>query len=79
MKNGQCSKCNSLTVYSGANLPLKGGINCINCIPLTGGFQPQYAALDNYVCVNCGYVESYLSEPEDLLFIAKNWPLAIET
>jgi hypothetical protein len=76
MKDGQCPKCNSHWVCSGADLPLKSGINCINCIPLTGGFQPEYAALDNYVCVKCGYVESYISEPEHLLYIAKNWPLA---
>ena len=77
MKDGQCPKCNYRLVYSGADLPLKCGINCINCIPLTGGFStPDYAALDNYVCVSCGYVESYISEPEHLLLIAKNWPRA---
>lgn len=75
MKDGQCPKCKSHLVCSGANLPLKCGINCINCIPLNGGFtEPEYAALDNYVCINCGYVESYISEAEHLVFIAKNWP-----
>ncbi|MGC1393200.1 MAG: hypothetical protein WA828_02880 [Coleofasciculaceae cyanobacterium] len=76
MKNGQCPKCNSHWVYSGEEVPLKCGINCINCIPLTGGIQPKYAALDNYVCAKCGYVESYISDPELLLFIAENWPPA---
>jgi hypothetical protein len=31
-------------------------------------------SLDNYVCANCGYVESYVSEPEMLSRIQDIWP-----
>ena len=29
--------------------------------------------LDNYVCTNCGYVESYVAEPEMLVHIKDIW------
>jgi hypothetical protein len=32
------------------------------------------APLDNYVCVACGYVESYVGDATKLQKIVENWP-----
>ena len=47
------------------------GSNWANSIPITAFI---YAPLDNYVCGNCGYVESYISNPAKLSRIAEKWP-----
>jgi len=70
MKNGQCPKCGSGEVYSGANIPLKSGPFISNAIPIS---LTSMAALDNYVCVACGLVESYIAEAAKLKDIVKNW------
>jgi predicted nucleic-acid-binding Zn-ribbon protein len=76
MRNGQCPKCGSWEVYSGANVPQKQGSFNSNTIPVGGNiwFGFSRAELDNYVCVNCGYVESYISDSRKLQEIAKTWP-----
>jgi predicted nucleic-acid-binding Zn-ribbon protein len=33
----------------------------------------NFAPVDTYVCVNCGYVESYIAHPEKLSYIADHW------
>jgi hypothetical protein len=34
------------------------------------------AALDNYVCTDCGYVESYISDMGKLVEISQKWDKA---
>jgi DNA-directed RNA polymerase subunit RPC12/RpoP len=70
MKNGQCPKCGSKEVYSGANIPLKSGPFAGNAIPIS---LTSMAALDNYVCVTCGLVESYISDKDKLEDVAERW------
>ena len=70
MKSGMCPKCASETVYSGASIPLKKGPFGSNSIPIS---LTSVAALDNYVCAKCGYVESYISDAERLSEIATKW------
>ncbi|MBZ0310188.1 MAG: hypothetical protein K8I82_29275 [Anaerolineae bacterium] len=76
MKSGICPKCGSKDVYAGSTLPPRGkaGPHEVNSIPITAGVLPSVVALDNYVCVNCGYVESYISDPAKLHKIAEHWP-----
>ena len=31
------------------------------------------AALDNYVCAECGYLESYVNDPKKLAEISRKW------
>ena len=31
------------------------------------------AALDNYVCTDCGYIESYIAEKDKLKEIVESW------
>lgn len=70
MKSGICPKCSSDEVYSGADIPLKKGPFASNSIPVS---LASVAARDNYVCLRCGYVESYISEADRLAEIAKKW------
>jgi len=73
MLNGICPKCGSIEVYSGANVPLKKNGYGMNAIPIKGTLFPTLAALENYVCIQCGYVESYISDRRNLEEIAKHW------
>lgn len=73
LKDGNCPKCGSGEVYSGAGLLLKGGPFASNSIPVS---LTSLAPMDNYVCVNCGYVEHYISEPSKLKEISKKWDKA---
>jgi hypothetical protein len=41
-----------------------------NSIPIT---LTSIAALDNYVCTSCGYVESYIGDLEKLTEISQKW------
>ena len=75
MKTGACPKCNSNKVFSGADIPLKKGPFGSNSIPIG---LTSIAALDNYVCGECGYVERYVSDPAKLVEISRKWN-AIET
>lgn len=70
MKSGICPKCQSDSVYSGDGIPLKKGPFGSNAIPIG---LTLLAAMDNYVCAQCGYVESYISEDTKLEAIAKKW------
>ena len=70
LTSGICPKCNSDNVYSGASVPLKKGPFGSNAIPIS---LTSIAALDNYVCTECGYTESYVSETEKLSEISKKW------
>lgn len=70
MRNGVCPKCGSNEIYMRAEN--KGGEN-VNSIPLGGFWSIRYFGLDNYICVECGYVESYISSPNALQAIAGEW------
>lgn len=72
MKSGVCPKCDSKNVYSGANIFPKSGPFGSNSIPVS---LTSIAALDNYVCVDCGFVESYV-EADKLEEIARKWKKA---
>ena len=70
MKQGSCPKCGSANIYFSEDLPLKSGPFGSNSIPIS---LTAMAALDNYVCVNCGLVESYVADKYMLEKIAKKW------
>lgn len=71
MKSGICPKCGAAEVYAGTNVFNKSGSYYVNAIPVTFW---HYAALDNYVCGECGYVESYIADAQQLHRIRENWP-----
>ncbi len=72
MKEGKCPKCGSTNVYVADDLPLKSGPFGSNSIPVS---LTALAALDNYVCVDCGFVENYVSDERMLKKITKRWDL----
>ena len=73
MKTGTCPKCTSTDVFSGAGIMLKKGPFGSNAIPIG---LTSIAALDNYVCASCGYVESYISDSAKLTEIGDKWDRA---
>jgi predicted nucleic-acid-binding Zn-ribbon protein len=76
MRNGKCPICGAQEVYSGVQVTKASKSSNLSSIP-TGGnmlFGFSYAALDNYVCGKCGYVESYVADPSKLEEIASRWP-----
>jgi predicted nucleic-acid-binding Zn-ribbon protein len=70
MKDGKCPKCGSVEIYSSEDLMLKGGPFGSNSIPVS---LTSMAALDNYVCTDCGRVESYVADEVKLNEIASKW------
>ncbi|MDF1592827.1 MAG: hypothetical protein P1P89_15030 [Desulfobacterales bacterium] len=70
MKENKCPKCGSTDVYAGTDVYPKSGPFTSNSIPIS---LTSIAALDNYVCIQCGYVESYIAETEKLKEISKKW------
>jgi predicted nucleic-acid-binding Zn-ribbon protein len=70
MKNGKCPKCGSDNIFAAKDLPLKSGPFGSNSIPIS---LTSLAALDNYVCADCGLVESYVADADKLTEIAKKW------
>jgi hypothetical protein len=70
LKTGICPKCDSHDIFSGARVALKKGPFGSNSIPIG---LTSIAALDNFVCGECGYVESYISDPQKLIEIARKW------
>jgi hypothetical protein len=69
--DGLCPRCSSDRIASGAEAKDKEGQRGSNRIPLDA---LHYATLDNYLCLDCGYLESYISDRGALNRIAKDWP-----
>ncbi len=70
MKSGVCPKCGSNNVFSAQKLPLKGGPFGSNSIPIS---LTSMAPLDNFVCTDCGLVESYIADADKLKAVAEKW------
>lgn len=71
MKTSQCPKCGSNKVHSGMDIREKEKIALHTG---EGVFGPLHK-LDQYVCINCGYVETYLHGVKGLDYVAQHWPL----
>ena len=71
MKTGQCPKCGSRDVRSGADIREKEKI----ALHTGEGIFGSLRKLNQYVCVSCGYVETYLEDAEGLSYVAQHWPL----
>ena len=70
MKDGTCPKCGSDAVFCGDKVPLKSGPFGSNSIPIS---LISIASLDNYVCTDCGYIESYIADTDKNKEIADSW------
>jgi predicted nucleic-acid-binding Zn-ribbon protein len=90
MKDGKCPKCSSGYIRVkksniGEYADSGGWFRYIplNTVPIgakSGFFADKalFAEVDNYVCLNCGYLESYIANQEHLDFIAQNWEAVTE-
>jgi len=76
VKQGKCPRCESEEVHSGVEVLPKSGPFGSNSIPIS---IVSIAALDNYVCTDCGYLERYIADAEKLKEIVKKWPKVKET
>lgn len=69
MKSGKCPKCGSTEVYFRENVfPHDASQIRINAM--------NYAPFNYYVCVDCGYMEYYISNPKKLKKIEQHWEKA---
>lgn len=71
LKRGECPLCGSEDIHAGTDLPGKEGIRGGNRIPVN---LLLAVPLDNYVCLGCGLVESYINDRDVLIRISKEWP-----
>jgi predicted nucleic-acid-binding Zn-ribbon protein len=71
VKDGKCPKCGSDQVFRGTDIPAKTGPFGSNSIPIT---LISIAALNNYVCADCGYLERYVASASKLQEISRVWP-----
>ncbi len=74
MKDGICVKCGFNDVYFNPKAGEMMNPYGINAIPVKlTVFTSSTAVLDNYVCGQCGYVESYILDNRKLQEIARTW------
>lgn len=72
--DGICPICGSARIRSGEKINGIEGLRGGNRIPLN---SVHNVALDNFVCLDCGYVESYISDRSILNRIQNEWPRII--
>jgi predicted nucleic-acid-binding Zn-ribbon protein len=65
MKSGICPKCGARDIHQ------DGWRRCPRNFLPHGSFW-GWSRVHNYVCVSCGYLESYI-RTEDLEAVSKNW------
>jgi hypothetical protein len=67
MRRGICPKCNSNTVYAtdAPDSDFKLPRSMANILIATAAVQSRVAC-ERYVCVSCGYYETYVSDREFL-------------
>ena len=70
MRSGTCPKCGSTDIYVGEAIKGEYGAGAI---PVGGIWRRTYAPQDYYVCVECGYVECYVSQREHINKIIRVW------
>ena len=67
MRDGQCPKCNSKTVYS-----KQGGVGSTHIHVYTGILSVPVEIL-SFVCTTCGYFENYIADENKLADVAQKW------
>ena len=68
MKTGLCPKCGSNEVYRRAGDPYGHEL-----VTLKGEVFSKGVAPDKYLCAACGYLEYYLSQPDEIQIVKTNW------
>ncbi len=76
MRDGHCPKCDSNDVHvSALKIPLPA-YSFINAFPVSWSFWSGLSSvpLKTYICIRCGYIESYVENHEKLQEIAAKLP-----
>lgn len=65
-QSGKCPKCNSSNIWNNSHLQVNRSVTARRWIlvHITGmfGLTRKYAFKDEYVCVDCGYSETFIDE-----------------
>ena len=69
MKNGQCPKCNSATVYSKTS----GVFFYYNVINVRTSQIDRAIPFVSFICTTCGYYENFITDPNKLAEVTKTW------
>jgi len=75
MKSGKCPKCGSSNVRKGKK---QGAWDTDKGMVPIGGAFDSHLKVQHYVCIGCGYVETYAADPKGLEKVRKKWKLATE-
>jgi len=67
MRNGQCPKCNSTTIYVKPEGLYFGDVRGYLSV---NGKATSYVS---FICTTCGYFENYLIDPKRMEEVAKQW------
>jgi len=69
MKNGTCPKCGASSIYKRTAGISRGD----GGVHIYTGAVTKPSKIDDYACTSCGYIESYIPDPDKLQGIAKSW------
>jgi hypothetical protein len=77
MRNGACPKCSSRSVFTargGLSYGSQGALRA-HIEPGFKGIRPTQQAEDlwQYMCADCGYMESYVNEQSQRDFVRQHW------
>ena len=74
MRTGICPKCKSREIYKYANPSFGGGIgwgdNPTKIRIVANMYVDTLSKWESFICTNCGFFESYITDPEFLRNIA---------
>jgi predicted nucleic-acid-binding Zn-ribbon protein len=67
MRNGQCPRCNSTTIYQKSEGLYFGDVK--GYFSIDGNGTPYVS----FICTTCGYFENYVADEKRLEAIANSW------
>ena len=70
MKNGKCPKCNSTDIRTRCGDQGTFDMTIPRKVPVG---KMSYALVQDYVCISCGYLESFIACRESLQAIVEKW------
>ena len=69
MKNGTCPKCGASSIYKRTAGISRGD----GGVHIYTSAVTKPSKLDDFTCLQCGYIESYIPDPDKLQAIEKSW------
>ena len=70
MRRGKCPKCGSASIHSKIDATAYGSIRGIQVY----ANKIHWATTTTYICIKCGYYEHFISDPQVLIDVEKDWP-----